>query len=72
MAPAFESAAGILEPKVRLAKVDTEKEQGIGAQFQIRSIPTLIFYESGKVVARQAGAMRTPDIVRWVQSHLNR
>ena len=72
MAPAFESAAGILEPKVRLAKVDTEKEPGIGAQFQIRSIPTLIYYQSGNEVARQAGAMQASDIVRWVNSQLPR
>ncbi len=71
MAPAFASAAEVLEPRVRLAKVDTEKEPGIGAQFQIRSIPTLICFQSGKEVARQAGAMRAPDIVRWVESHLD-
>ncbi|MDQ3185088.1 MAG: thioredoxin TrxC, partial [Pseudomonadota bacterium] len=40
MAPAFVQAAGILEPHVRLAKVDTEAEPALGAQYSIRSIPT--------------------------------
>src|SRR6185369_1811497 len=41
MAPAFERAAGELEPEVRFLKVDTEAEQGLAAQYGIRSIPTL-------------------------------
>lgn len=72
MAPAFEQAAKLLEPKVRLAKLDTEQAQGIAAQYAIRSIPTLALFYQGKEVARQAGAMGTQDIVRWVQQHLPR
>ncbi len=70
MAPAFEQAAAQLEPQVRLAKVNTEEEQMLGAQFGIRSIPTLALFKNGKEIARQAGAMGAQDIIRWVQAHL--
>ena len=70
MAPAFEQAAAQLEPQVRLAKVNTEVEQGLGRQFNIRSIPTLALFKKGREVARQPGAMSSADIVRWVKSHL--
>ncbi|HEB63640.1 MAG TPA: thioredoxin TrxC [Gammaproteobacteria bacterium] len=70
MAPAFEQAADQLEPQVRLVKVNTEAEQQLGAQFGIRSIPTLALFHGGKEVARQPGAMSASDIVRWVQSQL--
>jgi thioredoxin 2 len=70
MAPQFEQAARMLEPRVRLAKVDTEAEQQLGAQFGIRSIPTLALFSGGREIARQPGAMGAADIVRWVQSHL--
>ena len=50
--------------------MDTEAEQMLGAQYGIRSIPTLALFKGGKEVARQAGAMGAADIVRWVQSHL--
>ena len=70
MAPQFEQAAGRLEPRVRLAKVDTEAEQMLGAQYGIRSIPTLALFKGGKEIARQAGAMGAADIVRWAQSYL--
>ncbi len=72
MAPAYAQAAGQLEPHIRLAKVDTEDVPGLGARFNIRSIPTLALFVGGREVARQAGAMGSSDIVRWVQAHLPR
>ncbi len=70
MAPAYAEAAKHLEPHVRLLKVNTEQEQMLGAQFNIRSIPTLALFKGGREVARQPGAMGASDIVRWAQSHV--
>jgi len=70
MAPAFTQAAAQLEPHVRLAKVNTEEEQALAGQYNIRSIPTLALFQNGKEIARQAGAMSTADIVSWVRSRL--
>lgn len=69
MAPAFEQAAGALEPAVRLAKLNTEDEQMIGARYGIRSIPTMILFSRGREIARQSGAMMAGDIVRWVRAN---
>ena len=68
MAPEFERAAGQLGPAARLARLNTEQAQGIAAQYSIRSIPTMVTFRHGREVARQAGAMRAADIVRWVES----
>jgi len=70
MAPQFAQAAQLLEPQVRLAKVNTEAEQGLGAQYAIRSIPTLALFRGGREIARQPGAMGAQDIVRWVRAQL--
>ena len=70
MAPAFEAAARQLEPRVRLAKVNTETEPELATRFGIRSIPTLALFVGGREVARQPGAMGQADIVRWVQAAL--
>lgn len=67
MAPHFERAAVELEPRVRLAKLDTEAEQQIAARIGIRSIPTLIVFRKGREVARQSGAMNTSQLVQWVK-----
>ncbi|MBI1425608.1 MAG: thioredoxin TrxC [Gammaproteobacteria bacterium] len=71
MAPQFEQAAAQLEPRVRLAKVNTEAEQALGAQYGIRSIPTLALFKGGKEIARQPGAMGAADIVRWIRGKLD-
>ena len=70
MAPHFESAAGQLEPRVRLAKLNTEQAQQTAAQFGIRSIPTLAVFKNGREVARQAGAMDARSLTGWIQSQL--
>lgn len=73
MAPAFAAAAKRLEPNIRLAKLNTEVEQGIAARLGIRSIPTMILFQSGQEIARQSGAMDAAQIERWatiqLQSH---
>ena len=70
MAPQFEAAAAQLEPVVRLAKIDTEAQPGLGGRFGIRSIPTLVLFAGGRELARQPGAMGMADIVRWARQHL--
>ena len=70
MAPAFEQAAGQLEPRVRLAKVDTEAEPGLASGLGIRGIPTLILFKQGREAARMSGAMGLPQLLAWTRSHL--
>ena len=69
MAPSYAKAANQLEPHYRLVKVNTEQNQNLGARFNIRSIPTIAIFKNGREIARQAGAMDTGNIVRWVKSN---
>jgi thioredoxin 2 len=68
MAPGFAAAARELEPKMRLAKLDTEAQQAIAARYRIQSIPTLILFSKGQEIARQLGAMQPAAIVQWARS----
>lgn len=70
MAPAYEQAAARLEPRVRLAKLDTEAEPAVAARFGIRGIPTLIAFKSGRETARQSGALDLGTLLKWVQAHV--
>ncbi|MBF0420992.1 MAG: thioredoxin TrxC [Magnetococcales bacterium] len=69
MGPIFSQAASTLEPKVRVAKLDTEREQSIAAQFRIQSIPTIILFNKGFEVVRQTGAMPLNSLLGWVNQH---
>ena len=70
MTPVFKQAAAQLEPRIRLAKVNTEEQQKISAQHQIRSIPTLAIFKQGKELARTAGAMDLNTLQNWVNQHI--
>jgi len=69
-APIFDQAAAAYEPRVRFAKLDTDAQPQTSAQFQIRSIPTLILYGGGKEIARQSGALSYGALSQWLMQHL--
>lgn len=70
MAPTFAEAARHLEPRLRLAKVDTEAQQALAAGYGIRSIPTMILVQKGQEVARVSGAMPLTALLDWVRQHV--
>ena len=70
MAPAFAEAAGRLEPRVRLAKLDTEAQPAIAGRYRIQGIPTMILFKQGREIARTSGAMPAGAIVSWVEQAL--
>ena len=70
MAPVFEQAAAQLQPRMQLVKVNTEDEQALAMQYNIRSIPTLAIFKQGKEVNRMAGAMDLQNLLRWAQAAL--
>ena len=70
VAPILEELAAEYDGKIIIYKVDTEVEQELSAAFGIRSIPSILFFQQGREIARQAGAMSQGDIVRWARSHI--
>ena len=71
MAPAYEQAAALLEPQMRVAKLDTEQAQALATRLNIRSIPTLALFHGGREIARQPGALtRAADIAAWARAAL--
>lgn len=69
MAPEFAKAAALLEPGVRMAKVNTEAAQELAQRFNIRSIPTMALFRGGREIARQSGAMGAAAIAQWVRAN---
>jgi len=55
-APIFE-ATSEKHPDVVFAKVNTEEQQQLAAEFQIRSIPTLMIFRDKIIIFAQPGAL---------------
>jgi thioredoxin 2 len=72
MAPAFQHAAAELEPEFRFLKVDTEAERDLAARYDIRSIPMLIMFRKGGIVAQRAGASDAQSLRAWIEQNMAR
>ena len=65
-APVFAQLAPEFVTRVRFAKVDTEAEQFLAQQYQIRSIPTLALFQKGVELDRVSGAMNGAQLKAWL------
>ncbi len=69
MAPVFADAAAKFDVSVRFAKVDTDAEQGLASEYQIRGIPTLVMFKRGREVDRVSGALDPGRLLAWIGGH---
>ena len=67
MAPAFERVANEFGPRARFLKIDLDAEPQLAAEFRVQGVPTLFVFKNGRVAARQAGAMDSVSLARWVE-----
>ena len=58
IAPILDQLATEYEGKVKVTKLDTDANVRTSARFNVRSIPTLLFFKQGRVVDQIIGAVR--------------
>lgn len=67
MAPAYERVTSELEPAIRFLKVDTEAEPELASRYQIQSIPTVLLFRHGNLVARHSGMLDAKGLRSWLR-----
>lgn len=70
LAPGLEAVATNLNGKVTVAKVNIDENPMSPTKYGVRSIPTLLLFKDGQVVASKVGALPPADLQRWVESNL--
>ena len=70
LAPVIADLAGQFAGSVRVAKFDTSRYQTIPGRYQVRGVPTLIFFKNGQVVDQIVGAAPRQQIEQKIQSML--
>ena len=68
MAPVLKEVAQEMGDKVKIIKIDVDKNQPIAQQFGVRSIPNIILFKNGKIVANKAGVLTKRDLISLVNS----
>ena len=56
IAPVLDELATDFQGKAKIGKVNIDEHQGLAAQFNVRSIPTLLIIKNGQVTEQMVGA----------------
>ncbi len=70
IAPVIEEIAAEYENKVKVGKVDVDQNQNTAMQFGVRSIPTLLLINNGKVANQIVGAVPKENITKVLDEAL--
>ena len=70
IAPFIEELAGEYQGKVKVGKVDVDNNPNVSVQYGVRSIPTLLFFNGGKVVDQIIGAVPKTAIAQKLDAQL--
>lgn len=70
VAPIVEQLATDYEGKLKVGKLDVDSNIQTATRFNVRSIPSILFFKDGKLVDTVVGAVPKPVLERKLQEHL--
>ena len=53
-----------LGEKITIIKIDVDANQQAAAQYQVRSVPTMLLFKNGKMLWRQSGVVAADELLR--------
>ena len=69
--PVIAEVARELGEKLKVIKVDVDKNPMIAARFRVQGVPTLILFRNGEVLWRQSGLTDRRSLLQVVGPHCN-
>lgn len=70
VAPIVEQLASEYVGKLTVGKLDVDSNQRTATRFNVRSIPSILFFKDGKLVDTVVGAVPKPALEKKIQEHL--
>jgi thioredoxin 1 len=69
IAPVIETLACEYAGKVKIGKLDVGANRATATRYHVRSIPTLILFKGGQVMAQRVGADGRSDLAKMIEAH---
>jgi len=69
IAPILDELADEMGDKIRICKIDVDKNTGIAAEYNIRSIPTILIIKGGETVEQIIGLANKADIKKKLEAY---
>jgi thioredoxin 1 len=70
MQPILEDTSRQLGDRIKIVKVDVDRNPLAASTFQVRGVPTLILFQKGKVFWRESGVVPANQLVKVIESQL--
>ena len=70
LSPIIKEVAVDLSEKLKVIKIDVDKNQALSSQLAIRGVPTMILYKKGEIVWRQSGVLTVQQIKNAINPFL--
>ncbi len=70
IAPIYEQLAGEYAGKASFTKLDVDENQAVAAQYNVRSIPSILFFKDGKHVDTVVGLVPKGKLAEKINQHL--
>jgi len=70
LGPVLDEVSGELAGRIKIGKVNVDESQELAAKFQVRSIPTMLFFDKGAVKSQVVGALRKADLLAKIEADL--
>lgn len=70
MKPVLENLKQELGDKIRIIKIDIDKNNAIAASYKIQSVPTLMLFKEGKTLWRSSGARQLSELKNIIEKFL--
>ena len=70
MAPVLTQLKEKMGDRLRILKIDVDKNQSLAAQYQVRGVPTLVLMQHQNVVWKQSGVMDINTLQQTIEKHL--
>ena len=70
IAPIIDELAGELGTKVKVVKVNIDKNPESPSNYGVRGIPTLMVFKNGQVAATKVGSMPKAKIMEWLEGQV--
>jgi len=70
MAPTVDAIASDYAGRLKVGKLNVDENGGSAMRYNIRGIPTLLLFKSGKIVEQRVGAVGKTEVQKMVEPHL--
>lgn len=72
LAPVLKQVKDNLGDRIKIIKIDVDKNQNLASKYQVRGVPTMLLFQEGKQLWKQSGVLSKEEITRIILEKTNK